>query len=99
MIFNRNEKKNENVLYHHGIKGQKWGVKNGPPYPLNSSKTNNRSSSKAESYVAKYNKKPIKSIMTGATADELMPIAATFIVSFAYIGVSYAVNMHKEKKC
>ena len=21
-------------LYHHGIKGQKWGVKNGPPYPL-----------------------------------------------------------------
>lgn len=25
-------------LYHHGILGQKWGVKNGPPYPLNSSK-------------------------------------------------------------
>ena len=23
-----------NELYHHGIKGQKWGVKNGPPYPL-----------------------------------------------------------------
>lgn len=22
-------------LYHHGIKGQSWGVKNGPPYPLN----------------------------------------------------------------
>lgn len=21
-------------LMHHGIKGQKWGVKNGPPYPL-----------------------------------------------------------------
>ena len=21
-------------LYHHGIKGQKWGVVNGPPYPL-----------------------------------------------------------------
>lgn len=21
-------------LYHHGIKGQKWGVENGPPYPL-----------------------------------------------------------------
>ena len=21
-------------LYHHGIKGQEWGVKNGPPYPL-----------------------------------------------------------------
>lgn len=24
-------------LYHHGIKGQKWGVQNGPPYPLDSS--------------------------------------------------------------
>lgn len=23
------------VLIHHGIKGQKWGVRNGPPYPLN----------------------------------------------------------------
>jgi len=23
-------------LIHHGIKGQKWGVENGPPYPLNS---------------------------------------------------------------
>lgn len=22
------------VLQHHGIKGQKWGVQNGPPYPL-----------------------------------------------------------------
>lgn len=23
-------------LYHHGVKGQKWGVRNGPPYPLSS---------------------------------------------------------------
>ncbi len=26
----------ENHLEHNGIKGQKWGVRNGPPYPLNS---------------------------------------------------------------
>lgn len=25
-----------NELYHHGIKGQHWGVRNGPPYPLDS---------------------------------------------------------------
>lgn len=24
----------DDTLAHHGIKGQKWGVKNGPPYPL-----------------------------------------------------------------
>jgi hypothetical protein len=24
----------EDELYHHGIKGQKWGERNGPPYPL-----------------------------------------------------------------
>ena len=23
-----------NAIYHHGIKGQQWGVRNGPPYPL-----------------------------------------------------------------
>lgn len=26
-----------NELYHHGVIGQKWGIKNGPPYPLDSS--------------------------------------------------------------
>ena len=25
---------NENIIVHHGILGQKWGVRNGPPYPL-----------------------------------------------------------------
>ena len=25
---------NYNAIYHHGIKGQQWGVQNGPPYPL-----------------------------------------------------------------
>ena len=28
---------NDNYLVHHGIKGQHWGVQNGPPYPLGSS--------------------------------------------------------------
>jgi len=32
----RNFKMNRE-MYHHGIKGQKWGVQNGPPYPLGAS--------------------------------------------------------------
>lgn len=39
--YYENEKKNvkhsdevSSALAHHGIKGQKWGVRNGPPYPL-----------------------------------------------------------------
>lgn len=29
-------RKNKNTLIHHGIDGQRWGVKHGPPYPLGS---------------------------------------------------------------
>ena len=28
-----------NVIAHHGVKGQKWGVRNGPPYPIDQSKS------------------------------------------------------------
>lgn len=28
-----------NELYHHGVKGMSWGVRNGPPYPIGSGKT------------------------------------------------------------
>lgn len=30
-------------LCHHGVKGQKWGVKNGPPYPLDKKKRKKKS--------------------------------------------------------
>ena len=31
-----------NVLAHHGIKGQKWGIRNGPPYPLEKTAKNDK---------------------------------------------------------
>lgn len=33
---------NDFSLYHHGIKGQKWGVQHGPPYPLDYEKHSRR---------------------------------------------------------
>jgi uridine kinase len=35
-----NNKDGYGELRHHGILGQKWGVKNGPPYPISSEHTN-----------------------------------------------------------
>lgn len=46
------EKPSLNELYHHGITGMKWGVKNGPPYPL-SSKISTGKSLKTKGSVSK----------------------------------------------
>lgn len=36
---------NRYYISHHGIDGQKWGVRNGPPYPLDKNQKNNTKSS------------------------------------------------------
>lgn len=37
ILWDIRERLGYNVLAHHGVKGQKWGVMNGPPYPLEKS--------------------------------------------------------------
>lgn len=37
-------------LYHHGVRGQKWGKRNGPPYPLNSEGKSNLRKQRMDSY-------------------------------------------------
>ena len=39
-IFAKIKEALNNDLSHHGIKGQKWGVRNGPPYPIDKSQNN-----------------------------------------------------------
>lgn len=49
-----------NDLYHHGIKGQKWGVRNGPPYPLKQSKVTIKSKSSTSPFAGDYKTELIK---------------------------------------
>lgn len=37
-----------NEIYHYGVDGQKWGVKNGPPYPLDKGMSPRKAASRAK---------------------------------------------------
>lgn len=54
-------------LEHHGIKGQKWGVRNGPPYPLKLKKR--WGFKKIDDSEAK-NKRPVTSAVANRTKDD-----------------------------
>ena len=45
-----------NYLAHHGIKGQKWGKRNGPPYPLDSDVSTGKRLKTTSSNLKKRNK-------------------------------------------
>lgn len=45
-----------NVLAHHGIKGQKWGVRNGPPYPIDKSSESGKIKNRPKSITVSRNK-------------------------------------------
>lgn len=68
----------DEYLMHHGIKGQKWGVRNGPPYPLDSdvsSKVKNGATAKSknepkEGFI-------IASTLMGTVAANLAVVAIT----------------------
>ena len=62
------------VLKHHGVLGQKWGIKNGPPYPLGKGKYS--SSEKRKIFQARkknpkglYSKKQFTKALGGASAS------------------------------
>lgn len=65
-----------NELYHHGIRGQKWGVRNGPPYPLKGGKyavtKKKKLRSESNRHNSSYNKRHYdKTINKGATLSTL----------------------------
>ena len=52
-------------LYHHGIQGQKWGVQNGPPYPLDSDVSTGKRLKKASKILVKDAKKDVNNTKIG----------------------------------
>lgn len=86
-------------LKHHGIKGQKWGVRHGPPYPL---KDSQKSSSEIKrGSVAK--KKPSSHEQTVASGkafvdSQLQGDAVSLAVSAATYVAVLAFVYHREKK-
>lgn len=47
-----------NELYHHGRLGQVWGVRNGPPYPLDRATVNSKYGKREETFGFKFKKAP-----------------------------------------
>lgn len=59
-------------LYHYGIKGQQWGVRNGPPYPLKASRR-----SFSERMSARKQRRIRRSIYTKKHYDEVLKKGTT----------------------
>ena len=93
-----------NELYHHGIKGQKWGVRNGPPYPL---KSHSGSEKKAKADHNKGSVQKKKTIMSGSKGDIqkktndkigfIDPVSAAIITTYAAMAVVALVPYIKQK--
>ena len=80
-------------LFHHGIKNQKWGVRNGPPYPLDRSKS-------AKIKAGNNDQTPKEGI--SVIAANLLAFTATYGVTLAIVGggmaIDNAIQAGKEKK-
>lgn len=86
-------------LYHHGIAGQKWGVQNGPPYPLKETvhdKIVKKAKTEEGRTGAEIGKK-VGQIRSAVTIGVNAPAAVALVASVAAINpplaVAYAAGM------
>lgn len=86
----------EEILEHHGIDGQKWGVRNGPPYPLERKKTHLLNKSKAKILIDNLDELSLEDVERLVKRikleEELNKIAADDIKK----GESYAMKILKK---
>lgn len=95
-----------NELYHHGIKGQKWGKRNGPPYPLKASdhsasekkagwkKSLNKSDSDNPEKKISKGKTVAKKILVGAGA---LAVGAGVVAALSASGSNYGAELFNQK--
>lgn len=79
-------------LKHHGIKGQKWGTKHGPPYPLDDAVSKRVSNMKKVSQK-KVNSKDTATMAKYRTTNRLNRLARS--VTNTTLGQKLAVRMNK----
>lgn len=82
-------------LYHHGILHQKWGVRNGPPYPLNQSQRSKAEKTAKSSTYANSNKKD-ESRNKGLTEDQKKLIAKGAVVTAALLATMGTMYVTKK---
>lgn len=71
-------------LAHHGIFGQKWGKKNGPPYPLsNSDRSAAERKANPESKSSKEKKKPLSDRVSRGNVNDIRSDADTAVRGIA----------------
>ena len=79
--------KGTDVVEHHGIKGQQWGVRNGPPYPLDA---------ETHKQVVKKNETVEKGVDPELAALGIQAVAALTIAATA--AIANAVKTRKKHK-
>ena len=90
-----------NELYHHGIRGQKWGEHNGPPYPLGSRKSGSERyyASKSKRSTDK-NKSSEATKKQGLTDTQKRVIAGAAVAGVILAGAAastYIIYKNKEQ--
>lgn len=80
-------------LYHHGVLGQKWGVRNGPPYPLGPDKSTGKALKKSSSGKKTGTAKKTSSNKSSNKQEYGSPLLLSVLSAVALGGVYALANM------
>lgn len=101
-LYQGEQSMKDNELYHHGIQGQKWGKRNGPPYPLKAGEHSDREKtgigkSAASGIIKKSANKELAG-MDPITASYAATLASYAAVMLTIAAISEATYRHDIKK-